>query len=165
MQIGDFYFEKINETFAKEIFFWKYPPPYTLYNCDKQRPKQIVKEFLTPDYHYYSVCDEQGELIAFRCFGEDAQVPGGDYCDDALDMGGGLKPELTGQGLGPKVMKAAFELAYELFSPPAFRVTVASFNKRALRACEKLGYSKVSEFRNPSSKKWFTIMLREAEKP
>ncbi len=31
---------------------------------------------LRPQYQYYTVWDENQELIGFRCFGEDAQVNG-----------------------------------------------------------------------------------------
>ncbi|MCU0493131.1 MAG: GNAT family N-acetyltransferase, partial [Chloroflexaceae bacterium] len=130
----------LTETHARQILAWRYPPPYDFYNYDEDEDKEelaeAVAELLNPAYHYYAVLDATDSLLAYRCFGPDAQVPGGDYRAPALDMGGGLRPDLTGQGLGPQVMQAAIEFARAHFNPPAFRVTVAAWNGRALRACE-----------------------------
>jgi ribosomal-protein-alanine N-acetyltransferase len=134
---GKLTFCKIDAATARQISGWRYPPPYDIYNCHPADMDAHVRLLLTPAYHYYTVRAENGQLIAFRCFGPDAQVPGGDYSAPALDMGGGLKPELTGQGLGAVVMQAAFAFARRQFAPPAFRTTVAAFNLRALRVCEQ----------------------------
>lgn len=139
-QIGAFTFRKMDEASARQIAAWRYEPPYDIYNCDPDGVAEHIQVLLNPQYHYYTVWDEAGELIAFRCFGEDAQVLGGDYRAEALDMGGGLRPDLTGQGLGASIIEAAFEFARQHFAPKAFRATVAAFNQRALRVCEKVGY-------------------------
>ncbi len=142
---------------------WRYEPPYDFYNHDpSKRDEVIANSFLDPAYHYYAVLDEQEALIAFYCFGEDAQVPGGDYRVDALDIGGGLRPDLTGYGLGPKIMSAAMEFARSRFAPRAFRVTIAEFNLRARRAWEKIGFISVQEFVAPHSRIPFVVMLRDA---
>jgi ribosomal-protein-alanine N-acetyltransferase len=140
---------------------WRYEPPYDFYNLDPTRLDTLIHDsFLNPAYHYFSVFDEQDSLIAFRCFGEDARVPGGDYSADALDMGGGLRPDLTGRGLGPQVMRAAMDFARVEFSPRAFRVTVAAFNLRALHACEKVGYVPAQRLSASHSGLPFVILIR-----
>src|SRR5512137_91556 len=137
----DFKFEPMTETRARAALSWRYEPPYDFYNHDSTQLEALIRDsFLNPAYHYYSVFDEQDTLIAFRCFGEDARVPGGDYSADALDIGGGLRPDLTGHGLGPQIIRAALDFARAGFYPRAFRATVAEFNLRAQRACEKVGY-------------------------
>ena len=141
---------------AGGIAAWRYPPPYDVYNPGPGE----VETFLNPEYRYYSVRDSGGAVIAFRCFGEDARVPGGDYSFPALDMGGGLRPDLCGQGLGPRVMLAAIGFAREMFSPPAFRVTVAEWNLRAQKACAKAGYQPTQRFIAPHSGLAFFIFLR-----
>lgn len=159
--IGPYTFRPMDAAAAHQIATWRYPAPYELYSHDPDEIDETVRWLLTPDYHYYSVWDEGGDLIGFRCFGEDAQVPGGDYSADALDMGGGLRPDLTGRGLGASVMEAAFEFARRRFTPAAFRATVAAFNARALRVCERVGYRQVHRFEHPATGQPFIVLLRE----
>jgi RimJ/RimL family protein N-acetyltransferase len=99
-------------------------------------------------------------LIGFRSFGPDGQVPGWDYDDSALDTGGGLRPELTGQGLGRLVISVGLDHGRSLFAPPAFRVTVASFNARALRTVESLGFERVGTFKAARDARDFTVLVR-----
>ena len=154
-------FKPMTEECARAALSWCYEPPYDFYNHDTRQLNALIQNsFLNPAYRYYSVLDEQDSLIAFRCFGEDARVPGGDYSADALDMGGGLRPDLTGHGLGPQVMRAAMDFARVKFSPRAFRATVAAFNLRAQRACEKVGYVLVQRFDAIHGKMPFVIFLR-----
>lgn len=158
-----FKFAPMTASHARAALSWRYEPPYDFYNHDPAALEDLIHNgFLNPAYHYYAVLDEQGALIAFRCFGEDAQVPGGDYSADALDMGGGLRPDLTGRGLGPQVMRAAMEFARPLFAPRAFRVTVAGFNQRARRACEKIGYVLVQDFVATHTGVPFVILMQNA---
>lgn len=158
---GTFRFEPMTEVNARAALSWRYSPPYDFYNHDPAELDSLVfNSFLNPAYNYYSVLGEQDTLIAFRCFGEDAQVPGGDYSTDALDMGGGLRPDLTGRGLGPQIMRAAMEFAVPLFKPRAFRVTVAEFNLRARLACEKTGYVLAQRFVATDNGIPFVILMR-----
>jgi ribosomal-protein-alanine N-acetyltransferase len=160
---ASFTFRPMTETSARDILSWRYEPPYDFYNHDSTQLDTLIRNsYLNPAYHYFSVFDEQDNLIAFRCFGEDARVPGGDYSADALDMGGGLRPDLTGHGLGPQIIHAAMDFARVEFSPRAFRATVAEFNLRAQRACEKVGYVPVQHFITTHSGVPFVILMRDA---
>jgi len=142
---------------------WRYEPPYDFYNHDPAQLDNLIRNsFLNPAYLYFSVFDENNSLIAFRCFGEDARVPGGDYSLDALDMGGGLRPDLTGHGLGPQIIRAAMDFARAEFFPRAFRATIAEFNLRAQRACEKVGYVSAQRFIATHNSIPFVIMIRSA---
>lgn len=157
-----FTFQKIDAATAREIATWQYPSPYDLYSYDLNDLDENVRWLLTPRFHYYTVWNETGELIGYRCFGEDARVPGGDYTANALDMGGGLRPDLTGKGLGRHFMKAAFAFARAQFSPTAFRATVMALNTRALRVCAAVGYRQVQRFKSVHTRRPFIILMREA---
>lgn len=157
-----FTFRKMDTASAREIASWQYQVPYDIYNCNPNEVEEIVQWFVNPQSQYYTVWNEAGELIGYRCFGEDARVPGGDYSAEALDMGGGLRPERTGQGLGVHFMKAAFEFARRQFHPVAFRATVATFNLRALRVCERVGYRPIQTFENTQTHQQFTVLIRGA---
>ena len=86
--------------------------------------------------------DENGRLVGFCSFGEDGQVPGGDYSTDALDIGMGIHPDFTGQGLGSSFVLAVLDYAQRKFQPTTFRVTIAAFNQRARHVWGKNGFSK-----------------------
>lgn len=102
-----------------------------------------------------------GELIGYRSFGPDGRVPGGVYDDAALDTGGGLRPSLTGRGLGRAAIATGLEFGRRRFAPVrAFRVTVASFNARALRVVTSLGFREVSSFTATTDGRPFEILVR-----
>jgi ribosomal-protein-alanine N-acetyltransferase len=157
-----FRFVPMTAAYARAILAWRYEAPYDFYNANPTMDEaDIADVFLNPAYHYYAVLDLRDMLIAYRCFGDDARVPGGDYRADALDMGGGLRPDLTGRGLGPQVLRAAMAFARAHFAPRAFRTTVAAWNTRAIRACIKVGYQPIATFHSPTNVP-FVILLRAA---
>jgi RimJ/RimL family protein N-acetyltransferase len=157
-------FRPLEKRRALEMLSWRYAPPYNVYNSAEPITETAVDALLRPELHYIAVLDERDEMIAFRCFGPDAQVPGGDYAAQALDLGGGLRPDLTGKGIGRHVIAAAMNYAVARFHPSLFRVTVASFNLRAKKVCAHLDYKVVSEFIRPSDGLKFEIMTQNARK-
>lgn len=159
--VGDFTFYKMDEATARMIAGWRYDAPYDVYNGDPDEAEGGVQCFLNPRYNYYSIFDEQGALTGYCCFGEDARVPGGDYRADALDIGVGLRPDLTGQGLGNRFVETVTAFAGKQFTPEAFRATVAAFNKRALRVCEKSGYRQTQIFKHKTNGMRFIILMLE----
>ena len=160
-KIGNYRFRTMDETSARTIVRWRYPAPYEIYNIHPDQLQETLAWYLDPQNKYFTVSDETDQLFGFRCFGKDAQVPGGDYSADALDMGGGLKPALTGRGLGGGFMQAAITFAQHHYPPTAFRATVAAFNLRALSVCEKVGYRRSSKFISTHSQKPFIILIKE----
>ena len=89
-------------------------------------------------------------------------MPGGNYELDALDMGGGLRPDLTGEGLGASFIEAAIEFARRQYSSEVYRATVAKFNQRALRVCEKVGYKQTQTFTSTHTGMKFVVLIRES---
>jgi RimJ/RimL family protein N-acetyltransferase len=59
-------------------------------------------------------------------------------------------------------MTAGLDFARSTFAPPAFRATVAAFNKRALRLCQKAGFQVIGSFDRSSDGNRFVILLRKA---
>src|SRR5215469_5501283 len=120
---------------ATAITTWRYEPPYGCYDMTGADADFIA----SAASGYFALVADDGELIGFRSFGADGQVPGGWYDSSALDTGGGLRPDMTGKGLGRPAISAGLEFGQKRFGPAAFRVTVASFNTRALRVVQALG--------------------------
>ena len=105
--------------------------------------------------------DQQNNLIGYCSYGVDAQVPGGDYGEKALDIGLMIKPELTGQGLGVAFAKEVIKNGIELYAPKKIRVTIAAFNKRAMRVWEKNGFQQTQDFKRGRDGMEFVIMTNE----
>lgn len=99
-----------------------------------------------PASGFFALLDA-GEFIGFRSFGQDGQVPGWDYDNSALDTGGGLRPDLTGTGLGRQAIQTGLDFGRSQFRPPAFRVTIAAFNQRAQRVVQALDFQQAGSFR------------------
>jgi RimJ/RimL family protein N-acetyltransferase len=134
---------------ADEILTWSYSGELAVYSFASDSPAERDAErrdLLDPANAYHAVRDDGGELVGFCCFGPDARVPGGDYRESALDLGLGLRPDLVGQGLGTPFVQAILEFARREWSPPRFRLTVAAFNRRAMRVYERAGFEPVARF-------------------
>ncbi len=149
----------MDEAGARSILSWRYEEPYALYNACPDEIEASMRTFLDPRNAYYAVADEGGSLVAYCCFGPDAQVPGGDYSTNALDIGMGVRPDLTGQGHGLTYVNAILDFARRTFAPAAFRVTVAEFNKRALRVWEKAGFRSVQTFQRERDGRPFVVLV------
>ena len=140
---------------ALDICTWRYVPPYNCYDMTNADPDWLVQ----PESGFHALMAGD-QLIGFRSFGPDGQVPGWDYDDQALDTGGGLRPQLVGQGLGRHAISAGLAFGRAQFAPPAFRVTVASFNVRALRTVEALGFQRVGRFNAARDRRSFVVFTR-----
>ncbi|GAA5124035.1 GNAT family N-acetyltransferase [Alloalcanivorax gelatiniphagus] len=140
---------------AEDIATWRYEPPYDVYDMHGADPDEL----LAPEAGFHAVLAGD-TLVGFRSFGPDGQVPGWDYDDSALDTGGGLRPSLTGHGLGRSAIACGLEFGRARFAPPAFRVTVAAFNERALRTVESLGFERVGTFDARRDGRPFVVLVR-----
>jgi len=151
----------MDEINARAILYWRYEAPYDLYNSDSDNVEKDVQVFLDPRNAYYTISDKQGDLVAYCCFGPDAQVRGGEYNAAALDVGLGMRPDLTGQGRGLTCVNAVLDFARRTFTPTAFRITVAEFNERALRVWEKAGFQPGQTFQRSRDGMTFVVLVRE----
>lgn len=157
-----FSFMRLEVAGAHALLHWRYEPPYDVYNFPSEPTEEVLASLLDPAHAYHAIFDESGEFVAYCCFGADAQVPGGDYQPKALDIGLGVRPDWMGQGLGHRFVKAVFSFARRTFLPDLYRVTIASFNKRALHVWQKEGFEPTQTFRDPAGQE-FIILCRPAD--
>jgi len=150
----------ITPPYAAEIVTWRYAAPYDCYDMTAADPAFIA----SAASGFYALVDGD-ELIGFRSFGDDGQVPGGAYDSSALDTGGGLRPDLTGKGLGRQAVGTGLAFGRRQFAPPAFRVTVASFNERALRVVRSVGFRAVGSFLALADGRPLELLVRPEQGP
>jgi [ribosomal protein S18]-alanine N-acetyltransferase len=80
---------------------------------------------------YFSVFDEGGILVGFFLFEREGT---------RVDIRLGMRPDLTGQGLGIGYLLAGLEFARRRFSPDSFTLSVATFNERVILVYERAGF-------------------------
>jgi [ribosomal protein S18]-alanine N-acetyltransferase len=133
---------KMTEGLAKEALQWKYEPPYDFYS--NELTEEALEELLNGAY--VAVLNEKQQIVGYYCTGVSAQVPKGNeyraYTENKLDIGLGLKPDLTGQGNG----RSFFQFVLQEIGNENLRLTVASFNKRAIKLYENLGFKHQQTF-------------------
>ncbi|MEK3903973.1 GNAT family N-acetyltransferase [Paenibacillus sp. FSL R7-0179] len=155
----------MDEPAAREIVNWRYEPPYALYNMlDAADAAEDIEELL--DGSYFSVAAADGALIGFFCYGQNAQVgegiESGLYLDGtALDIGLGLRPDLTGQGHGLAFLQAGMRFAERTYDAERFRLSVAAFNQRAVRLYKKAGFVFLHSFMHQHGESEMEFLLME----
>lgn len=114
----------------------------------------IVKDnaILLVEYDYYAL-DEQDGIFGYVCKGESARVPGGFgagiYNDSIyVDIGLGLRPDITGQGKGLEFFTRCIHFLREQFEIHHFRLVVTCFNERAIKVYERAGFVKGITFQS-----------------
>jgi len=147
---------------AQAMLTWCYPEPYNLYN--PVNSQETLTTWLNPTNQYRAILNDRHRLVAFCCFGNEAQVLGGNYETEALDIGLGVHPNLTGQGQGRVYVQSVLKFAIAQFDPVAFRVTVAQFNQRALRVWHQVGFQHQQTFCKVATHLQFTILTKIASK-
>jgi [ribosomal protein S18]-alanine N-acetyltransferase len=123
---------------ARAISDWCYPSPYSFY--DWRADEEDLALLLDDERRkgrFFSAFDEENELVGFF----ELQAKGGD-----LVIGLGLRPDLTGRGLGREFVEAGLAFAQENFHPTRFRLSVAAFNERAIKVYERAGFSTTRAF-------------------
>ena len=148
-------FRPLTEEDARAISEWRYTGEYALYDPGPDS----VETLTNPEYDYFAALGARAELIGYCCFGADARVPGLEEEPGVLDVGGGLRPDLTGIGLGAGFRRASCALGRELYAPTRFRVVVAAFNRRAQRVVAALGFE--PEGFHSTDERDFVVLTRE----
>lgn len=160
-----FEFNPMDRATAERMIRWRYAPPYDQYNVDADDIDEELAFFTDPANAYYALTTEHGDLVAFCCFGDDARVAGGYYEDEdgVLDVGMGVRPDLTGKGQGHLYISVVLDFARKQFNVQVFRATIAAFNMRALRLCHKAGFETVGTFQRPKDGQTFAILMTKEQ--
>lgn len=156
--------KSMNYDEAKQISEWIYEEPYSIYSMDES--DECIDELLNGTY--FLVVDKENNIIGYYCFGESAQVPAGNEFGvynfkDIVDIGLGIKPNLCGQGLGLKFLCNGLNFAKNKLSAKKIRLTVATFNQRAIKTYKNAGFEKMYSFERVSEigKIEFWVMIKD----
>lgn len=172
MIVAPYHFSVLRADQARAIAAWRYEGPYAVYNMDAS-DQGVLDELLDRRSPYYAVRDADDALVGFFAFGSAAEVQGDGPPhlmddDQILSVGLGLRPDLTGSGLGLTFVAAGLEFARQTYAPAAFRLFVITFNQRAIRVYERAGFAGVRVVRVPTAdggEREFLEMRRPASDP
>lgn len=144
-----FNFMQMKEENAATIAKWKYEEPYSIYNMDESN--ESILELMNGEY--YCVLYPDNVLIGYICIRDAARVPGGYengiYSSDKnIDIGLGLKPELTNKGFGYNFLTSSIHFLKERYDIHDFQLVVAAFNERAIKVYERVGFVKGVHFKS-----------------
>ncbi|MBU5465913.1 GNAT family N-acetyltransferase [Virgibacillus sp. MSJ-26] len=148
-------FSKMSQEQAENIASnWHYEGKYSFY--DVSADEEDLVEFLNPkergDSHYIVKADEQE--IGFFSF---------DNKGEFIDIGLGMKPELTGKGLGLSFLKAGLCYAISKYKPKEITLSVATFNERAIKVYKKAGFKPVVTFMQDTNGSRFEFLKMKYE--
>lgn len=136
---------------ARTVAAWSYPAPFDLYDVDPDNTA-LFTDRDAAGYGYYPALDQHRAVVAFCVLGPEARVRGQHPQDQVLDVGLGVRPDLTSRGLASELLPQVATLAQSLFHPTQLRTAVATFNERSLALCRKAGFSAVRDFTGPAGR-------------
>lgn len=134
-------FVPMNKEYSHEISYnWKYSGIYSFY--DMTADEEDLNDFLNEENwagRYFAVLNDENELIGFYSFY---------FKDEVIWLGFGLKPELAGIGLGHEFVISGMNFAVEKtnYRNNYVMLAVATFNKRAIRLYENIGFQVIEEY-------------------
>lgn len=107
---------------------WRYPNEYAIYDTSlAELAGGLLAQFIVmPSVGrvYYTVTDEHSQIVGiFSIYRRGA---------DTVEIGLGLRPDLTGQGAGLAFVRAGMDYAREHYHPRLFRLYVLAWNQRAI---------------------------------
>lgn len=121
---------------------WHYPAPYDVYDLGSDPGDADIELMLADigsrDRWFAAVDPQTDDLVGFLEFKP---------ADGAreLEIGLGLRPDLTGIGLGPSLVAAGSAFARDRWAPEAFVMDVLPWNERAIKAYERAGFVREEE--------------------
>jgi RimJ/RimL family protein N-acetyltransferase len=134
------------ETF-EDMAAWRYKPPYDFYDGDQD-------PVLDPD-RYFAAVGEDGTLVGFYYLEEKGE---------AVEIGLGLRPELTGRRLGGEFLEAGLGFLADRYPGRPVILNVAAFNERAIKVYERAGFQETGRHIRHFDR-WGDVEFVEMEEP
>jgi [ribosomal protein S18]-alanine N-acetyltransferase len=145
----------MNQEEAEMIALWHYPEPFSFY--DWTADEDDLAELLDGDLRgeaYFAVEDDEGQLVGYFSFKPEGRT---------LVVGLGLRPDLTGRGLGGGFFAAGLDYGRERFAPERFSLAVATFNERAIKVYERAGFERARVYMHETNGgEWEFVEMRRS---
>ena len=112
---------------------WHYSDTYSFY--DMENDPEDFEEIITPRLRankYYQILDNKDKLVGYFCLEK--------LSEEKEEVGLGLRPDLTGRGLGLTFVKEIEVFIQNNFNYKLIILSVASFNKRAIKVYQRAGF-------------------------
>jgi [ribosomal protein S18]-alanine N-acetyltransferase len=124
---------------AHGIATWRYPGEYSFYDADAD-PDDLA-ELLDPaewGQRYFAADELAGHTLAGLLV---VKLTG-----PVAEIGLGLRPDLTGRGLGESFLRACLHFASVALGAQSYTLAVAAFNRRAITVYQRAGFQEVDRF-------------------
>jgi hypothetical protein len=152
-------FRPMDEAHARAFLSWRYQAPYDVYNVAPKQVDETVQFFVDPQNAYYSIVTPDGQFVALCCFGWDAQVPGGDYSLDALDIGMQMHPDLIGRAHDLTYVAPFLDFARQTYAPTRLRTTIATFDESDLQMYQQAGFQVTQRFDSSHDGRTYAMLI------
>jgi len=140
---------------AEAVAGWRFPEPFSFY--DWTADEDDLAELLDADLRgeaYFAVEDDEGQLVGYFSFKPEGRT---------LVVGLGLRPDLTGRGLGGGFFAAGLDYGRERFAPERFSLAVATFNERAIKVYERAGFERARVYMHETNGgEWEFVEMRRS---
>ena len=133
-----FHFRPLQWHDLNAIWTWQYDSPYARYNGTNLGFWPYVQHRLRlkwMGYECFAVEDEQRFLVGYFTFTKHARR--------TVEIGLALRPDLTGRGYGLAFVEAGLAFGKQRYSAKRFLLTVADFNRRAMKVYTRAGFQMV----------------------
>ncbi len=129
-----FHLEPMEYSEALAISRWHYAEPYSFYDfsSDSDDLKELLDGAQNGPVSFYSVFNEVHELAGFFEFTMN---------EGFIEIGLGMRPDLTGKGTGLSFLRAGLSYLLSECDNVTVRLKVASFNLRARKVYERAGFT------------------------
>jgi [ribosomal protein S18]-alanine N-acetyltransferase len=140
---------------AEAVAGWRHPEPFSFY--DWTADQDDLAELLDADLRgeaYFAVEDDEGQLVGYFSFKPEGRT---------LVVGLGLRPDLTGRGLGGGFFAAGLDYGRERFAPERFSLAVATLNERAIKVYERAGFERARVYMHETNGgEWEFVEMRRS---
>ena len=129
--------QQMSQEDAEAIAAWRYQGAYSFYDSDADADDlALLLSGEIRENRYFSALARDA-LVGFFEF----KVSG-----STVEIGLGLRPDHTGLGLGLAFVEEGMAFARAQYAPREFRLSVATFNERAIRVYERAGFAPVRTY-------------------